>query len=112
VGFAFVVDPLDWTTTLSHAVLELLIDPWAALFVPGPDPRDATRTVLHSYDIFDPVETLAYEVNGVLVSDFVTPAYFNLGSIDEVRNDYLDAGVTRFAPVTDSHIAFVDPSNK
>src|SRR6266446_9268134 len=42
VGFVFVLDPNDWTVTLSHEVLELILDPTVNIFVPGPDPRNAT----------------------------------------------------------------------
>src|SRR5262245_5499749 len=36
-GFVFVLDPNDWTTTLSHECLELILDPAASALVPGPD---------------------------------------------------------------------------
>jgi len=35
-GFVFVLDPNDWTTTLSHEVLELILDPTANVLVPDP----------------------------------------------------------------------------
>ena len=44
-GFVFVLGQADWTITLSHEVLELIIDPMTNVLVPGPDPR-AANTVL------------------------------------------------------------------
>ena len=35
MGFVFTNLP-DWTVTLSHEVLELIIDPTVNIFVPGP----------------------------------------------------------------------------
>ena len=55
VGFIFVLGD-DWTVTLSHEVLEMILDPTVNIFIPGPDPRfldDDGRWLLHSYDACD-----------------------------------------------------------
>src|SRR5262249_48338583 len=95
-GFTFVLDPKDWTTTLSHECLELLLDPTASVLVPGPDPRDGRKTVLHSYEACDAVERLSYTVEGITVSDFVTPSYFTPGEVAGRRNDFLGVGLRSF----------------
>ena len=105
-GFVFVLDPADWTTTLSHEVLELILDPTATVLVPGPDPRDANNTVLHAYEACDAVERLSYSIGTVLVSDFVTPSYFTLGEAEGQRNDFLGVGLGSFGVTSGSHIAF------
>src|SRR5437667_7302068 len=86
-GFVFVLDPNDWTTTLSHEVLELILDPTANVLVPGPDPRDNRNTVLHTYEACDAVERLSYRIGAVQVSDFVTPSYFTPGDAAGAQND-------------------------
>ena len=109
VGFVFVLDPNDWTVTLSHEALELIVDPNVNLLVPGPDPRKATRTVLHAYEVCDAVERTTYQIDGVTVSNFVTPAYFAAGNNKGTRNDFLGVGVSTFGVVPKSHMSFFDP---
>ncbi len=110
VGFVFVLDPQDWTTTLSHEVLELIADPTVNLFAPGPDPRNPANLVLHTYEACDAVERISYEIDGIQVSDFLTPSYFTAGDELGTRNDFLGVGVSSFGVTRGSHIAFFDLS--
>ena len=108
VGFVFVLDPDDWTTTLSHEVLELIIDPTVNVMVPGPDPRNAGNLVLHAYEVCDAVERTSYEIDGVLVSNFITQSWFTAGDELGTRNDFLGVGVESFNATPGSHLAFFD----
>ena len=109
VGFVFIVNPRDWTVTLSHEVLEMIIDPTVNIFVPGPDPRPGpANTVLHAYEVCDAVERSTYQIDGVRVSNFITPSYFTIGEAIGTRNDFLGVGVDSFGVTRDSHIAFYD----
>lgn len=109
-GFVFLLNLADWATTLSHEALELISDPTVNIFVPGPDPRDPANVVLHAYENCDAVERTGYEIDGVLVSNFVTPHYFTFGDEPGTRNDFLGVGVTSFGVTRGSHIAFFDLS--
>jgi len=62
-----------WTVALSHELLEMLVDPNINLCA-----FDENNRRLYAYEICDPVESdaLAYEIDGVAVSDFVLPAWF------------------------------------
>ena len=96
VGFVF-TDLGDWTVTFSHEVLELIVDPTVNIFVPGPDPRDPGNPdawLFHTYEVCDAVERTDYEIDGIRVSNFVTPAYFAEGDAPGTRNDFLGVGVT------------------
>lgn len=66
----------QWTVTASHELLEMLGDPDINLtaFVQSSD----TVGVLYAYEVCDACEAdaIAYQINGVLVSDFVYPAWF------------------------------------
>src|SRR5437867_7635438 len=108
IGFVFVIDPDDWTVTLSHEVLEQIIDPTVNLFAPGPDPRDPQKTVLHTYEVCDAVERSGYQIDGIDVSNFLTPSYFTVGEAPGTRNDFLGIGVESFSVTRGSHIAFFD----
>jgi|HubBroStandDraft_1064217.scaffolds.fasta_scaffold183351_2 hypothetical protein len=67
---------LSWSVTLSHELLEMLVDPDLNLtsFV-----QDTAKTgKLYAYEVCDPVEDdqFGYAIDGVSVSNFVLPAYF------------------------------------
>jgi hypothetical protein len=62
----------SWTATLSHELLEMLADPWINWCAFGSDNK------IYALEVCDAVEAdnLGYFIDGVLVSDFVTPAWF------------------------------------
>lgn len=109
-GFVFVTDPNDWTVTLSHEALELIIDPTVNVLVPGPDPRPgrADNTVLHAYEVCDAVERTSYLIDGVRVSNFITQQWFFPDDAPGTRNDFLGVGVPSFDATPNSHLAFLD----
>jgi len=55
----------------SHELVEMLVDPSMNLEVMKPD-----GTLVHRYEAADPVEGLHFNVNGLPMTDFVYPAYF------------------------------------
>src|SRR5262249_46785089 len=63
----------DWSvsSTLSHEVLEMFIDPNCNLWV-----NDGNGSA-YSLEVCDPVEAPTYTVSGVSVSNFVTPSWFD-----------------------------------
>jgi hypothetical protein len=67
---------LSWSVTTSHELLEMLVDPDINLtaFIQETN----TTGVLLSYEIADACEddVFAYPINGVMVSDFVYPPWF------------------------------------
>lgn len=66
----------SWTVTASHELLEMLADPNIELAAEF-DSADGSIS-FYSYEVADAVEAdiLGYKIQGVLVSDFVTPAWF------------------------------------
>lgn len=67
--FAYVLYQTGWTTTMSHELLEMLLNPYGRNTSAG-----------YQREICDPVQSATYTVAGVTVSDFVTPAWFRPGS--------------------------------
>jgi len=70
----------SWTATLSHELLEMLADPWINWCAVGSDSK------IYALEVCDAVEAdnLGYLIDGVLVSDFVTPAWFEPTSADRL----------------------------
>lgn len=71
--------PEDWTLTLSHEILEMLVDPFGVTFPTGPSPTGDGSTVEYLAEVCDPCRdpTAGYYVNNVLVSDFIFPGYYD-----------------------------------
>jgi hypothetical protein len=63
----------DWSVSsvLFHKVLEMSIDPNCNLW------SNDGRGAIHTFEVWDPVEAPTYAVNGISVSNFVTPAWFD-----------------------------------
>lgn len=63
----------DWSVSsvLSHEVLEMYIDPNCNLWA------NNNAGKAYAFEVCDPVEAPTYDVNGVSVSNFVTPAWFD-----------------------------------
>jgi hypothetical protein len=59
------------SVSASHELVEMLVDPAINLMTTGPDPK-----IIYAYESADPVEALSFKVNGIPMTDFVYPAYF------------------------------------
>jgi hypothetical protein len=81
----------DWSLAASHELLETICDPHGVRKVSGPsmadsaDPADLDRwanpyrrqgDVQYLLEVCDPCQDSHYMINGVKVSDFVTPRYY------------------------------------
>jgi len=77
--FALVKFTENWSLTTSHEVVEMLIDPSGNRTVATNSPKDDQGRVLILLEPCDPTEApkFGYTVNGILVSDFYTPRYFD-----------------------------------
>jgi hypothetical protein len=60
-----------WSSCASHEVLEALADPYIDRTI---QTKSSTFTAI---EVCDPCETITYNVNGIEVSDFVTPRWFD-----------------------------------
>lgn len=105
----------NWTVTLSHEALELVMDPEANLLVHGPHPEDPGRRVYHWYEMCDAVQTQTYSIDDVEVSNFVLPLYFTEDDEKGSRNDFLgleshDGPLRSFGVADGGYVGFFDPA--
>jgi hypothetical protein len=91
--FALVTAGDDWSLTASHETLEMLVDPFGNRVIAGDSPKSDQGRVEFLVEICDPSESaeFGYTVNGVLVSDFYTPAYFDPIQAPGVRYSFTGA---------------------
>lgn len=75
--FALVEYREDWSLLASHELMEMLCDPWGLRTAPGQSLRPGQGQVEYLVEVCDPCQHSTYTINGVLVSDFVTPAYYD-----------------------------------
>lgn len=100
-----------WSTTLSHEVLELIADPDVNLLVVAPHPHKARASVLRPYEVCDPVQADTYTIDGVAVSNFVTPLYFaELPHPVQTRTNYMSLPLDRYAVRPEGYFSYLDLS--
>ena len=82
---------LSWTVTLSHELLEMLGNPNINLTV-FRQPAVGNTGSIYFFEVGDPCQndTMGYMINGVKVSDFATPAFFDdsMKSVPGTKFDY------------------------
>ena len=108
-----------WSLTASHEVLELLVDPSGNRLVAAPaiaivenDIQDTDGKVEYLVEVGDPVEgdANAYLIDGVLVSDFITPHYYDPAGSAGARYSF-SGKVTRPRQVlADGYLSWYDPA--
>jgi hypothetical protein len=71
-------DAGEYTSTLSHELLEMIADPAVNLYAIGKfrDRLGRQRSGLFGLEVCDPVESNYYKIDGVVVSDWVRPEWF------------------------------------
>ena len=91
--YALVRRTPTWTLAASHEVLEMLADPFGSRVMPGGSPKRGQGIVELLVEVCDPVGSPnnAYTVNGVLVSDFITPNYYDPSPVTGVRYSFSGA---------------------
>jgi hypothetical protein len=91
--FALVQFAENWSLTASHETLEMLADPSGNRLVAGKSPKSDQGRVNFLVEVCDPSEDqkFAYTVNGVTVSDFYTPDFFDPVRAPSVRYSYTGA---------------------
>lgn len=94
--FALVTASSDrdvWSLTASHELAEMIVDPFGDRLVAGDSPKSDQGRVRFLVEVSDPSEdaTFGYSVNGILVSDFYTPNFFDPLVASGVRYSFTGA---------------------
>jgi hypothetical protein len=112
--FALIAYSDDWSLTTSHESIEMLVDPSGNRTVAVNSPKPAQGRVLVLVEACDPSEAAkyGYTVNGVLVSDFYTPNFFDPVAAPGVRYSYTGS-ITKPLEVLDGgYLSWWDPTTK
>ncbi len=91
--FALITSGGGWALTASHECLEMLADPFGDRLVAGDSPKPDQGRVEFLIEVCDPSEAaeFGYTVNGILLSDFYTPRFFDPVVANGVRYSFTGA---------------------
>ena len=100
-----------WALTASHEALEMLVDPFGNRLVAGDSPKPDQGRVNFLVEVCDPCEAsnFAYSANGILVSDFYTPNYFDPVSAPGVRYSFTGAITEPRQMLFGGYLSWLDP---
>ncbi|MEU2833449.1 hypothetical protein ABZ667_33110 [Streptomyces lavendulae] len=80
----------SWSLTASHEMLEMLADPFGNRLVSGKSPHPEQGQARFLVEVADPSEAdgFGYTVNGLLVSDFFTPHFYDPVTVPGMRYSF------------------------
>lgn len=109
--FALVQASEGWPLTASHENLEMLVDPFGQRLASGQSPMEGQGRVEFLVEICDPSEhvSFGYSVNGVAVSDFYTPNYFDPVTNSSVRYSFTGAIKQPRQVLSGGYLSWHDP---
>jgi hypothetical protein len=101
----------DLSLALSHSCLEMIVNPDSTRFVSGPSPKQDQSNVYFFVEVCDPCSDPgnAYEIDGVLVSDFCTPGFYSAQKSADLLYDYTGAIKSPLYPLPGGYLDWFDP---
>jgi hypothetical protein len=104
----------SWQLTCSHEMCEMLIDPFGSRLVAGNSIKKGQGRVKYLVEVCDPCEdaSFAYSVNGILLSDFYTPHYFDPVTSPSTRYSYTGAVKHPLEVLKGGYLSWYDPTTK
>ena len=111
--FALVQADPGWSLTTSHENLEMLVDPFGQRLVAGQSPKEGQGRVEFLVEVCDPSEdaSFGYTVNGITVSDFYTPNYFDPVDNAAVRYSFTGAIKQPRQVLRGGYLSWHDPAS-
>jgi hypothetical protein len=100
-----------WSVTLSHEVLEMIADPFGNRLIAAKHPLDDRQRVKYLVEICDPCQAMWYPVNGVPVSDFYTPRYFDPVDVVSGRYSFTGALELPLQILESGFLCWIDPTD-
>ena len=112
--YANVANDDQLSITMSHELLEMLVDPAGERFMTAPDldPGFPGRPVSYLVEICDPCEVYSYLVNNVAVSDFILPAFYDPAATGRVDVLGALAGPLPQSVPSGCYISWLDPEDQ
>jgi hypothetical protein len=109
--FALVEVEGYWSVVLSHEVLEMIADPFGNRLIAAAHPLDERQRVKYLLEVCDPCQAVWYPVNGVPVSDFYLPRYFDPVAVDRMRYSYTGQIERPLQILEGGYLTWIDPED-
>lgn len=98
----------SWSVTCSHELLEMIADPWGNRLYPGVIQGKRVQIL---EEMCDPCEAFTYVIDGVTVSDFVTPEFFSAAPRKDHHYSFLGNLTSPYEVADGGYISWIDPSD-
>ncbi|MCX6314516.1 MAG: hypothetical protein NTX08_07275 [Sphingobacteriales bacterium] len=110
--FALVKYDASWALTCSHEMCEMLVDPFGSRMVASGSVKNGQGRVHYLVEVCDPSEDdqFCYSVNGILLSDFYTPHYFDPVTSSAIRYSYTGAITAPKQVLKGGYLSWLDPA--
>ena len=109
--FALVQASDVWSVTLSHEIIEMIIDPFGNRLIAAAHPRDPDVRVKYLLEVCDPCQAVWYPVNGVPLSDFYTPRYLDPVGVGTSRYSFTGAIERPQQILEGGYVSWIDPAD-
>jgi hypothetical protein len=117
--FALVHADSYWTLSSSHETIEMLVDPFGNRLVAGspppgaPAPISGFARVNYLVEVCDSCQSdeFSYNVNGITVSDFVTPHYFDADETGGFKYSFTGSIKSPHMVANDGYISFCNATD-
>jgi hypothetical protein len=109
----------EWTIDASHEIIEMLIDPngnrlqtSTAIGIQNGEITDSVGQFEYLVEACDPCEAdqYSYQINGIAVSDFITPHFYDLQPAPDARYSFTGAVTRPRQILPGGYISWVDPA--
>lgn len=109
--YAAAVTGPELSIAISHELLEMLVDPFGNRFTPAADidPAGGRQQVFYLVEVGDPCEVSSYEIDGVQVSDFILPSFYDPNATGPVDHLGVLAGPLPQRVPNGCYISWIDP---
>ena len=88
--------------TISHEIIEMMYNP----YIDKLDQTDSSKKIM--MEIADATNGLGYKINGIEVSNFVTPDYYNAYADDELKKDFMGVLKKPYELYEGGYMSFLD----
>lgn len=107
--FALIHYDDEWTVSAAHEIIEMLVDPFGQRLVAGPSPKPDQGEVSFLVEACDPSQNYTYVVNGIKVSDFFTPHFFDPVESTNSRYSYMGVITKPRQVMPGGYMSWYDP---
>jgi|SRR5215208_2614247 len=103
----------SWSLTASHEAVEMMVDPFGNRLIAGPSLKGDQGRVEYLTEVSDPstAPEYGYTVNGILMSDFYTPRFFDPKPDPQVQYSYTGAITAPRQVLPGGYITWFDPES-